>query len=80
MSTFITRQILAKDNEYTLRPKEKICVFPVTSPKKIRVGRSLLILFFIFQTQQMCCLHEVYNEKGSFWGLFTYNTEWMSYC
>ena len=30
-----------------LRPKEKICVFPVTSKKKNRVGRSLLI-FFIF--------------------------------
>ena len=29
-----------------LRPKEKICVFPVTSPKKIRVGRSLFFFFF----------------------------------
>ena len=29
-----------------IRPKEKICVFPVTS-KKIRVGRSLLIFFII---------------------------------
>ena len=30
-----------------VRPKEKICVFPVTSKKKIRVGRSLLI-FVLF--------------------------------
>ena len=47
--------------------------------KKIRVGRSLLIfiffkfLFFYFprfyqETQQMCCLHDLYNEKVSFWG------------
>ena len=44
--------------------------------KKIREGRSLLNYFFLIffflifpdftKTQQMCCLHEVYNEKGSF--------------
>ena len=31
-----------------IRPKEKICVFPVTSKKKIRIGRSLLFLDFYF--------------------------------
>ena len=45
--------------------------------KKIRVGRSLFFFAFFFnfyfllfyqETQQMCCLHEVYVEKGSFWG------------
>ena len=47
--------------------------------KKIRVGRSLLIyLFFLIfilyfpwfyqETQQMRCLHELYNEKVPFWG------------
>ena len=47
--------------------------------KKIRVGRSLLIFFFLIfifpdftkkhnTTQQMRCLHEVYNEKVSFLG------------
>ena len=49
--------------------------------KKIRVGRSLLIFFFFLififyfpwfyqETQQMCCLQEVYNEKGSFGAIY----------
>ena len=28
----------------------------------------------------MHCLHKVYNEKGSLFKLFTYNTECMSFC
>ena len=36
----------AKTVNKPIRPKEKICVFPVTSPKN-RVGRSLLLFFFI---------------------------------
>ena len=37
--------------------------------KKIRVGRSLFFPPLFYQeTQQMRCLHEVYNEKGSFLG------------
>ena len=32
---------------HMIRPKKKKCVFPVTSKKKIRVGRSLLIFFIL---------------------------------
>ena len=73
-----------------IRPKEKICVFPVTSKKKIRVGRSLLIffffkfLFFIFpdftKKHNKCVVCMKYITKRGLFGLFTYNTEWMPYC
>ena len=64
------------------KPKEKkIGVFPVTSLKKIRVGRSLLIFFsfslFYQETHQM---YEVYNEKGSLFGAIYLHSECMSYC
>ena len=58
--------------------------------KKIRVGRSLLIFFlllffFIFpdftKKHNRCVACTKYiTKRGLFLGLFTYNTECMSYC
>ena len=74
---------------YTLRPKKNMCVSCYIL-KKIRVGRSLLIffyfkfLFFIFpdftKKHNKCVVCMKYITKRGLFGLFTYNTEWMSYC
>ena len=49
-----------------IRQKKNVCF--LLHLKKIRVGRSLLISFYYF----FPCLHEVYNEKGSFWAIAIY--------
>ena len=54
--------------------------------KKIRVGRSLLIFFLISIFPDFTKKHNIsvvctkYITKRGLFGLFTYNTECMSYC
>ena len=65
-------------HRYMVRSK-KICGFPVKSPNKIRVGRSLLnffIFYFIFfpdftKKRNRCVVCTKYITKSFFWGLFT---------
>ena len=62
-----------------LRPKEKICVFPVTSQKKNRVGRSLFFFFFFFffyfpdftKKHNKCVICMKYiTKRDLFWAIY----------
>ena len=59
-----------------IRPKERICVFPVTSPnlKKNRVGRSLLFLFFfpVFTKKHNKCVvcMKYIRKRGLFGAIY----------
>ena len=64
-----------------LGKKKNMCVSCYIS-KQIRVGRSLLIFFFPDFTKKhnRCVVCTKYITKRGLFGLFTYNTECMSYC
>ena len=74
-----------------IRPKNVCFLLPLKkTKKKTRVGRSLLIVFiylFIFiifpdftKIHNRCVVCTKYITKRGLLGIFTYNTECMSYC